>query len=59
MISFKEAVEMIAAIDQMARAEGLLRQGGEPNRSEMARLLVRRGMQDWPTGWRPKERSRR
>jgi hypothetical protein len=43
-----------AAVDQRARDEGLLKDDGQPNRSEMLRILLAYAMWKMPKGWRPK-----
>jgi hypothetical protein len=43
----------IEHIDERALAEGLTIRGGEPNRSEMARLMLAYASAYMPKGWRP------
>jgi hypothetical protein len=43
----------IADIDRRALEENLTIRGGEPNRSQMIRLLVAYAMEQMPAGWRP------
>jgi hypothetical protein len=42
----------IAALDLRALAEGLTIRGGEPNRSELIRIMLAYAS-DMPFGWRP------
>ena len=42
-----------ADIDRRALEEGLTIRGGEPNRSEMARVMLVYAAQHMPKGWRP------
>jgi hypothetical protein len=43
----------IRHVDERALEEGLTIRGGEPNRSEMARLMLTYAAQHMPKGWRP------
>jgi hypothetical protein len=42
-----------AAIDRRARDEVLTVRGGEPNRSEMVRIVWAYAREHMPEGWRP------
>lgn len=48
------SVEGLAYIDQRALDEGLTIRNGEPNRSEMMRILIAYAAGNMPKGWRPK-----
>lgn len=48
------SVEGLAHIDRRALEEGLTIRGGEPNRSEMIRLMLAYASAHMPKGWRPK-----
>lgn len=54
LLGIKAKQEAIDHIDRMAIDEGLTHADGRPNRSEMARLLLARGMATWQKGWRPR-----
>jgi hypothetical protein len=45
--------DQITAMTERARTEGLTGHGGEPNRSDLLRLLVDYGLANMPEGWRP------
>jgi hypothetical protein len=53
MVGVKLSEEGIAHIDQRALDEGFTIRGGEPNRSEMVRLMLAYASQNMPKGWRP------
>lgn len=53
MVGVKLSEDGIAHIDQRALDEGLTIRGGEPNRSEMVRLMLAYASQNMPKGWRP------
>lgn len=40
-------------IDKLARAEGIVKSDGDPNRSAMIRLLLAFAVRNWRKGWRP------
>ncbi|NEW49312.1 hypothetical protein GV792_04545 [Nocardia cyriacigeorgica] len=44
---------MIDALDDQAVAEELLTRAGEPNRSELIRIMVAYARETMPAGWRP------
>lgn len=52
-LSLRMTDEMIDALDKQAIAEQLLTKGGEPNRSELIRIMVEYARETMPTGWRP------
>jgi hypothetical protein len=45
---------LVEIIEDLARREKVIDEGGEPNRSRMIRILVARGLTTWMPGWRPK-----
>jgi|1185.fasta_scaffold1509581_1 hypothetical protein len=53
-VAFKLDPAQPAAIAQRALSEGLTIRNGEPNRSEMGRLLIAYALENMPKGWRPK-----
>lgn len=52
-VAVRLSAETIAWLDQRALDEQLTIRGGEPNRSEMARLALAYAAQHMPKGWRP------
>lgn len=52
LVSTKLTQDAIDWIDQRALDEGLTIRGGEPNRSEMIRLLLTFAAARMPKGWR-------
>lgn len=53
LLAVKLSQEGIGYIDQRALDEGFTIRGGEPNRSEMVRLMLAYASQHMPKGWRP------
>jgi hypothetical protein len=47
--------ELIDELDWQANAEGLLMASGEPNRSDLIRLMIQYARENMPDGWRPVE----
>ncbi|MGW5452759.1 hypothetical protein [Nocardia ignorata] len=47
------ADEQIEALDERAVAEDLLTKAGEPNRSELLRIMIEYAKERMPDGWRP------
>ncbi|MEV4155394.1 hypothetical protein AB0J48_20425 [Nocardia salmonicida] len=45
--------DQIVALDDQAIAEELLTKQGEPNRSELIRIMVEYARENMPAGWRP------
>lgn len=54
-VVFRLSQSGIDCVDRRAREEGLLKGDGEPNRSEMLRILLAYAIWKMPRGWRPKE----
>lgn len=52
-VNFRATNEAVARLDRMAADEGLFTEHGEPNRSEMIRLLLAYALRHWTKGWRP------
>lgn len=48
------SAEGLAHVDQRALDEGITIRGGEPNRSEMLRIMLAYAAQNMPKGWRPR-----
>lgn len=48
----------IAHLDQRARDEGLVKDDGAANRSEIIRLMLAYAAAHMPRGWRPKPKGR-
>lgn len=46
-LAIRLSAEAITALDQLAVDEGKLKPNGDPNRSEMARLLLAHGWRTW------------
>jgi hypothetical protein len=53
LVALKLGTAETAHIDQRARDEKLLKGDGEPNRSEMMRLMLAYAAANMPPGWRP------
>lgn len=53
MVGVKLNEDGIRHIDQRALDEGFTIRNGEPNRSEMIRLMLAYASQHMPKGWRP------
>ncbi|MFC9786403.1 hypothetical protein [Rhodococcus sp. NPDC127528] len=45
--------EQVESLDRQATAEGLLTKSGEPNRSELVRILLEYARENMPANWRP------
>jgi hypothetical protein len=52
LVATKLTKQGIDWIDQRARDEGLTIRGGDPNRSEMLRLMIAYAATYMPKGWR-------
>lgn len=46
---------LIDALDWQANFEGLLMASGEPNRSDLIRVMIQYARENMPSGWRPAE----
>lgn len=57
IVAIRLAEAGIRHIDQRALDEGLTIRDGEPNRSEMARLMLAYASAHMPKGWRPQSAS--
>lgn len=53
VIALRLSAQGITAVDERARQEGLIKGNGEPNRSEMVRLMMAHAYAYMPKGWRP------
>ncbi|TDP33175.1 hypothetical protein DFR75_105413 [Nocardia ignorata] len=53
IIGLRMADEQIEALDERAVAEDLLTKAGEPNRSELLRIMIEYAKERMPDGWRP------
>lgn len=53
MVGVKLSEDGISHIDARALDEGFTIRGGEPNRSEMIRVMLAYASQHMPKGWRP------
>jgi hypothetical protein len=47
----------VAPVKRRAIAEGLTIRGGEPNCSEMIRIMVAYSLEHMPHGWRPADKD--
>lgn len=45
--------EQIERLDWRANAEGLVQKNGDPNRSELLRIMIDYAEQNMPAEWRP------
>lgn len=54
LVALKLSEADIAHIDPRALDEGITIRNGEPNRSEMIRLMLAYASAHMPKGWRPK-----
>ncbi|WP_328344839.1 hypothetical protein [Micromonospora sp. NBC_00421] len=52
-VHFLASWAAVDAIEQRARDEGIVDEDGEPNRSEMIRMLLAYALRNWQKGWRP------
>lgn len=52
-VNFRTSWQSIGVIEQLARDEGVVDEDGEPNRSEMLRILLAYALRHWRRGWRP------
>lgn len=52
-VNFRASWRSVDVIEQLARDEGVVDEGGEPNRSEMVRILLAYALRHWKKGWRP------
>ncbi|WP_131816638.1 hypothetical protein [Nocardia salmonicida] len=53
VLTLRMSDDQIAALDKQAVAEDLLTKQGEPNRSELIRIMVEYARETMPAGWRP------
>jgi len=53
LVALKLSQEVIDHIDTLAMSEGLVKNDGKPNRSEIIRLMLAYAAATMPTGWRP------
>lgn len=53
IVGFLISWAAVDAIEQLARDEGVVDEDGEPNRSEMIRILLAYALRHWKRGWRP------
>ncbi|MFC9661853.1 hypothetical protein ACFVJ5_16590 [Nocardia sp. NPDC127606] len=53
VLALRMSDDQIVALDDQAIAEELLTKQGEPNRSELIRIMVEYAHQNMPAGWRP------
>ncbi len=52
-VNFLASWQAVNVIEQLARDEGIVDEDGEPNRSEMIRILLAYALRNWKKGWRP------
>lgn len=52
-VNFRATWEAVDRLDQRAVDEGLLTADGDPNRSELIRIMLAYAYQHMPKGWRP------
>ncbi|MEV0543914.1 hypothetical protein [Nocardia salmonicida] len=53
VLTLRMSDDHIVALDNQAIAEDLLTKQGEPNRSELIRIMVEYARETMPAGWRP------
>ncbi len=53
VLTLRMSDDQIVALDNQAIAEDLLTKQGEPNRSELIRIMVEYARETMPAGWRP------
>lgn len=53
MLTLRMSDDQIAALDAQAVGEQLLTKQGEPNRSELIRIMVEYARENMPQSWRP------
>lgn len=53
LVTFRASWAAVERLDQRAVEEGLVDDGGEPNRSELIRILLAYALSKMPRGWRP------
>ncbi|MFD4352357.1 hypothetical protein ACFWPK_10710 [Nocardia sp. NPDC058519] len=53
VLALRMSDDQIAALDDQAIAEELLTKQGEPNRSELIRIMVEYARENMPASWRP------
>ncbi|NUS45792.1 MAG: hypothetical protein HOQ24_19135 [Mycobacteriaceae bacterium] len=54
-VAVRLTADLIDELDWQANAEGLLMASGEPNRSDLIRLMIAYARENMPTGWRPED----
>lgn len=52
-VNFRASWDAVDFIEQTARDENVVDEDGEPNRSEMIRIMLAYAAQHRPKGWRP------
>ncbi|MFG1846745.1 hypothetical protein [Micromonospora carbonacea] len=52
-VYFRASKPAIGILEQLAHDEGVLDRHGNPNRSEMIRILLAYALRHWKRGWRP------
>ncbi len=52
-VAVRLSTEGVAHLDYLARARGLVKPNGDPNRSEMIRVLLAYAVRKMPSGWTP------
>ncbi|MFC4124952.1 hypothetical protein [Nocardia rhizosphaerae] len=53
VLTLRMSDDLIVALDEQAIAEDLLTKAGEPNRSELIRIMIEYARETMPNGWRP------
>ncbi|MFI2560546.1 hypothetical protein [Nocardia farcinica] len=53
MIGVRLTDKQIEQLDWRANSEGLVTKAGEPNRSELIRIMIAYAEQNMPADWRP------
>jgi hypothetical protein len=54
LVGFRLTDQAILWLDDRAKEEGLVRDDGQPNRSELMRRLFAYAAANMPKGWRPR-----
>lgn len=52
-VNFRASWTAVERLDAQAIREGLVDEGGEPNRSELIRIMLAYADRNMPKGWRP------
>jgi hypothetical protein len=53
IVALRLDAEGIAYLDERANSEELRTEKGEPNRSELVRIMIAYARENMPPGWRP------